>query len=94
MMHIFKVIGNKFGSFDLAILECGQYHPYWKYIHMLPEETALAADDLNAKKFIPVHWGKFRLSLHDWDEPVKRVTAAKSVSEMLVPENGKVKPII
>lgn len=52
----FRAIGNKFGGFDLAILECGQYHPYWKYIHMLPEETAQAADDLNAKKFIPVHW--------------------------------------
>lgn len=86
----FKAIGNKFGSFVLAILECGQYHPYWKYIHLLPEETAQAADDLNAKKYIPVHWGKFRLSLHDWDEPVKRVKAAKSVSEMLIPENGKV----
>ncbi|MBP7167505.1 MAG: MBL fold metallo-hydrolase [Bacteroidia bacterium] len=85
----FKVIGNKFGSFDLAILECGQYHPYWKYIHMLPEETALAADDLNAKKFIPVHWGKFRLSLHDWDEPMKTVSQQKSASVLITPEIGK-----
>jgi L-ascorbate metabolism protein UlaG (beta-lactamase superfamily) len=85
----FKVIGNKFGSFDLAILECGQYHPYWKYIHMLPEETVLAADDLNAKKFIPVHWGKFRLSLHDWDEPVKTVSQQKSASVLITPEIGK-----
>jgi hypothetical protein len=22
---------------------------------------------------LPVHWGKFSLSLHPWDEPVKRV---------------------
>ena len=26
----FAEIGNKYGPFDLAILECGQYSPYWK----------------------------------------------------------------
>lgn len=88
----FRAIGNKFGGFDLAILECGQYHPYWKYIHMLPEETAQAADDLNAKKFIPVHWGKFRLSLHDWDEPVKRVAAHHVQSTRLFPFIGRPVP--
>ncbi len=71
----FADIGNKHGPFDLAILECGQYNAYWKYIHMMPEETVQAGIDLKAKKIMPVHWGKFSLSLHDWDEPIKRVTA-------------------
>ena len=70
----YKNIGNTYGPFDLAILECGQYNEYWKYIHMLPEETVQTAQDLKAKKFIPVHWSKFSLSLHAWDEPVIRVT--------------------
>ena len=39
----FRSIGEKFGPFDLAILECGQYHANWKYIHMTPEEVILAA---------------------------------------------------
>jgi L-ascorbate metabolism protein UlaG (beta-lactamase superfamily) len=69
----FKTTGEKFGPFDLAILESGQYNRYWKFIHMMPEETVQAAIDLNAKKLLPVHWGKFSLSLHAWDEPVKRV---------------------
>jgi L-ascorbate metabolism protein UlaG (beta-lactamase superfamily) len=69
----FKSIGEKFGPFDLAILECGQYNEYWKYIHMMPEETVQAALDLKAEKLMPVHWAKFSLSLHDWDDPVKRV---------------------
>ena len=85
----FKKIGEKFGGFDLAILECGQYHPYWKYIHMMPEETAMVADELRATKFIPVHWGKFRLSLHDWDEPVRRVSAASTFSTPLFPYIGR-----
>ena len=41
---------------------------------MMPEETVQAATDLKAKIFIPVHWGKFALALHAWDEPIERVT--------------------
>ena len=79
----FAEIGKKFGPFDLAILEDGQYNQRWKYIHMLPEEAVQASIDLRAKTFLPVHWGKFSLSLHAWDEPVSRVikeAARKQVS--------------
>jgi len=69
----FKAIGDQFGPFDLAILEDGQYNQYWRHIHMMPEEVVQAAEDLNAKKLLPVHWGKFSLSLHAWDEPITRV---------------------
>jgi L-ascorbate metabolism protein UlaG (beta-lactamase superfamily) len=69
----FKSIQEKFGSFDLAILECGQYNEAWHDIHMMPEETVQACIDLHAKVLMPVHWGKFSISLHPWDEPVKRV---------------------
>ena len=72
----FKTIGEKYGPFDLAIIECGQYHRYWKYIHMMPEDAVQAAIDLNTKKLIPVHWGKFTLALHAWNEPVIRFTEA------------------
>jgi L-ascorbate metabolism protein UlaG (beta-lactamase superfamily) len=70
----FKNIGEKYGPFDLAILESGQYNEAWKSIHMMPEETVVASLDLKAKVLLPVHWGKFSLSLHPWDEPIKRVT--------------------
>ena len=70
----FKAIGEQYGPFDLAILECGQYNYFWKYIHTMPEETALAATELKAKLLLPVHWGKFRLALHPWTEPIERVT--------------------
>ena len=72
----FEVIGNQYGPFDLVILECGQYNNYWKYIHSSPEETAQIAVELKAKKLLPVHWAKFALSMHDWDEPIKRVSIA------------------
>jgi L-ascorbate metabolism protein UlaG (beta-lactamase superfamily) len=69
----FKTIGEKYGPFDFAILECGQYHTMWPYIHMMPEETAQASIDLKAKAFMPVHWGKFTLAMHSWKEPIERV---------------------
>ncbi len=69
----FRVIGDKYGPFDIALLECGQYNEKWPYIHMLPEETVQASIDLGAKVLMPVHWGKFTLALHPWDEPIRRV---------------------
>ncbi len=74
----FKAIGERFGPFDLAILECGQYGHNWPNIHMLPEETVMATQDLRASTLMPVHWAKFALSVHPWDEPIRRVTAAAS----------------
>ncbi len=71
----FLAIGEKYGPFDLAILECGQYNEYWKHIHMMPEEVVQAGFDLNAKMILPIHWGKFSLSLHNWDEPINRIVA-------------------
>ncbi|MFS4457954.1 MBL fold metallo-hydrolase [Bdellovibrio sp. HCB2-146] len=72
----FKVIGEKYGPFDLALLECGQYDADWPLIHMFPEQTAQAAMDLKAKVLLPVHWGKFSLSLHSWYDPIQRVIQA------------------
>lgn len=71
----FKSIGEAHGPFDLALLECGQYNAYWPYIHMFPEEVVEAAKDLKAKVLMPVHWGKFSLAMHTWDEPISRVVA-------------------
>src|SRR5690606_34041675 len=70
----FKAIGEKFGGFDLAILENGQYNEAWHDIHTLPEEVLKAAVDLKAKRILPVHSSKFKLAFHSWDEPLKQVT--------------------
>lgn len=71
----FKKIGDKFGPFDIAMLECGQYGDAWPYIHMTPEQTAQAAIDLKTKVLLPVHWAKFSLALHDWDDSIRRLVA-------------------
>jgi L-ascorbate metabolism protein UlaG (beta-lactamase superfamily) len=87
----FKRIGNEFGPFDLAIMECGQYNDFWQYIHASPEEVITASKDLKAKTTLPVHWGKFALSKHDWDDPIKRVTkeAEKESFPLFTPMIGE-----
>ncbi len=70
----FIEIAEKFGPFDLAFLENGQYNRLWPKIHTFPEETIQIAQELQAKRIIPIHSGKFSISSHDWDEPLKRIT--------------------
>lgn len=87
----FKEIGNKFGPFDITILEAGQYNTMWPLIHMMPEETVQAAVDLKAKALLPVHWGKFSLALHSWTDPITRVLKkAKQLNmKVLTPKIGQ-----
>ncbi|GAL65092.1 outer membrane protein romA [Algibacter lectus] len=59
----FTEIGEKYGPFDLAVLENGQYDKKWKYIHTMPGEPMKAASDLKTKTVLPVHSGKFTLGI-------------------------------
>lgn len=88
----FKEVGERFGPFDLALLECGAYNERWANIHMMPEETAQAAMDVKARVLMPVHWGKFSLALHPWKEPIERLTVkAKELGlPLLTPRIGAV----
>jgi len=71
----FKEIGDKYGPFDVGLMECGQYNKNWAQIHMMPEQTVQATIDVGAQWLVPVHWGAFTLSLHDWTDPIERVSA-------------------
>ncbi|MCU5003303.1 MBL fold metallo-hydrolase [Bacillus tropicus] len=70
----FKEIGDKYGPFNLTLMECGQYDPRWSAIHMLPEETVQAHIDVQGELLLPIHWGAFTLALHEWSDPIERVT--------------------
>ncbi len=80
----FAETGQKFGPFDLAILENGQYNISWKYIHMMPEQVLQAAKDLKAKRLFPVHNSKFALANHAWDEPLKKITELNKEAKLPV----------
>lgn len=80
----FKEIGQKYGPFDLTMLECGAYNEGWPYIHMMPEETARAHIDLRGKILLPIHWAQFNLSLHPWTEPIERLSKKAKAEKIIL----------
>ncbi|MGD1945945.1 MAG: MBL fold metallo-hydrolase [Croceivirga sp.] len=87
----FKAIVEKYGPFDFAMMECGQYNKMWPDIHMFPEETAQAGIDVQAKALMPIHWGAFKLALHSWTDPIERVSekAAALNIPLVTPKIGE-----
>jgi len=81
----FKEIGEKYGPFDLSIMENGQYDKAWSSVHMFPAETLQAHLDVKAQFLMPVHWGMFELAFHTWYEPVEALSqVAKNENVTLI----------
>jgi L-ascorbate metabolism protein UlaG (beta-lactamase superfamily) len=71
----FQAIGDRFGPFDLTMIETGAYNEDWPDIHMRPEQTLQAHLDLRGKVLLPIHNGTFDLAFHAWHEPLDRIAA-------------------
>ncbi|MGH8115571.1 MAG: MBL fold metallo-hydrolase, partial [Rhodanobacteraceae bacterium] len=69
----FAEIGRRLGPFDLTLMETGAYNVQWPYVHMQPEQTVQAHQDLRGRWLLPIHNGTFDLSMHPWFEPFERV---------------------
>ena len=84
-------IGERLGPFDATMIETGAYNPLWVDVHMGPEQAVVAHDLVRGKLLIPVHWGTFDLSMHNWTEPVERTLAAaeKAGVRVSVPRPGQ-----
>ena len=80
----FREIGERYGPFDLTLLECGAYSEFWPDIHLMPEETARAHRDLRGAVLMPIHWGAFSLALHPWKEPIERLLRAAATDRLTV----------
>ncbi len=71
----FKAIGERYGPFDVTMLETGGYDRQWADIHMHPEQTLQAHIDLQGRWLLPIHNGTFDLAFHPWHEPLDRIHA-------------------
>lgn len=85
---LFKKIGEKFSTFDLAILGIGTYgnRKYGVNNHTTPEEAVVIGKEINAKTLLGVHWGTIDLSDEPPFEPPKRFHAAARKSGYPVEE--------
>ena len=88
----FKEIAQKLGPIDIALMENGAYDSYWPTVHMSPEETVQAFQDLGARTLYLVHNSTFDLAFHTWKDPLERVAglARQRGINLATPEIGEV----
>jgi L-ascorbate metabolism protein UlaG (beta-lactamase superfamily) len=76
----FPEIGERFGPFDLTMLEIGASDPLWADIHMGPEGAVRSFKALgNHGLLMPIHWGLFDLALHPWQQPMEKLVAVEDL---------------
>lgn len=87
----FAQIGERYGPFDVSLVQVGAYDPGWPTIHMTPEHGVEAHLDVRAAVMVPVHWGTFNLAFHAWSEPIERllVEAERRGARVVVPRPGE-----
>jgi len=88
---IFNQIGEKYGPFDLTIMENGAYDESWSKEHMSPAETIQAHQDLKGSVLMPVHNSTFDLAFHPWYEPLAKITSLSKIQniKLLTPVIGE-----
>ncbi|NIJ70428.1 MBL fold metallo-hydrolase [Xanthomonas sp. 60] len=87
----FARIGERFGPFDLTLIETGAYDADWADVHMQPEQSLQAHLDVRGKVLMPIHNGTFDLALHPWTEPFERIAALAQQQgvELTTPRMGE-----
>ncbi|MCU0657957.1 MAG: MBL fold metallo-hydrolase [Polyangiaceae bacterium] len=96
----FKLIGERCGPIDAAMLPIGAYDPRWfmRYQHMNPEDAVQAFLDLGARHFFAMHWGTFKLTDEPLDEPptfTRQVWQARGIDpeRLRIPAIGETLPL-
>jgi L-ascorbate metabolism protein UlaG (beta-lactamase superfamily) len=85
----FQQIGEKFGPFDLVMLEIGASDAEWADIHLGPDQAVAAHRLLGGGPLLPLHWGTFNLAFHAWRQPVQRLLELMGTQELLLPAPGQ-----
>jgi L-ascorbate metabolism protein UlaG (beta-lactamase superfamily) len=82
----FKEIGKRFAP-EIALLPIGAYSPdSFRGSHMGPDEAIKVFRDLRSKIFVPMHYGSFKLSFEDLDEPprwLRELARAQGLTHVL-----------
>lgn len=72
---VFKQIGARFGSFDMAAIPIGGYSPRATmiYTHVNPDEALKIHDDVNSRMSFGIHWGTFVMTYEPYMEPKEKL---------------------
>ncbi|MBI4660386.1 MAG: MBL fold metallo-hydrolase [Verrucomicrobia bacterium] len=65
----FREIGKRYAP-EISLLPIGAYYPdSFRRMHMGPDEAIRVFHDLRARWLVPMHYGSFKLSFEELDEP-------------------------
>jgi N-acyl-phosphatidylethanolamine-hydrolysing phospholipase D len=81
---VFKLIGEKFGPFDISAIPIGAYSPRWfmKDVHCNPAEAVQIHEDLRSKQSVAIHWGTFPMTGEDKVEPPLELARVRGLKNM------------
>jgi len=87
----YQAIRERFGPFDLVMLEIGAFHPAWGDMHLGPENALKALSFLGGGAFLPIHWGTFALGMHAWDQPAEALLqlVPRARAQLVMPRLGQ-----
>ena len=74
----FKLVRERLGAPDLALLPIGAYEPraFMRRHHLNPEDAVRAHQQLGAGHSVGIHWGTFKLSQEGFRQPLRDLAAA------------------
>ncbi|EST07819.1 Methyltransferase domain protein [Kalmanozyma brasiliensis GHG001] len=67
----FREIGETLGPFDVSLIPIGAYLPrnVMSTIHLAPQDSVRVHQDVKSRKSYGIHWGAYRLTPEDVNEP-------------------------
>ncbi len=85
------LIAERYGPFDLTMLEIGAWDYAWSGIHLGPDAAIELHQQVGGGSLLPIHHGSFDLALHDWDQPIVRLQqlAEEQGITLLAPIQGE-----
>jgi hypothetical protein len=82
----FAEIGERLKP-EIALLPIGAYFPdSFRHVHMGPDEAVRAFRDLKSEWLVPMHYGTFKLSFEEMEEPerwIRELAAAEKLTRHL-----------
>jgi len=92
--NYFKEIAQAFPSIDIALMPIGPCNPheYSKYTHVNAQESIQAFLDLNARCFIPMHWGTFHFGPDQFLDPINQLKTTWSKKEVTLENKQLILP--
>lgn len=88
----YKSIGERLGPFDLVFMDSGQYNERWRAVHNMPHDVITGFMELRGNYLVPVHWGMFDMSLHNWFDPPSKISklAKQNNINLITPRLGAI----